>query len=285
MKKKSGPELAGVIHLPALAGAPGARGLSASEALSIAGARAVQEAKLLTQAGFDSIILENFGDTPFYKTAVPPETIASMAVIAAAVREVSGLPLGINVLRNDARAALAIAAVAGAQFIRVNVLSGVAATDQGLIEGDAALLVRERERLAPGVRILADVLVKHARTLSGEDLALAIEEVALRAGADGVIVTGATTGRAASTETLRQAAHVCREIKRPLWIGSGMTPASFAELQGVPFHGVIVGSALRAGGRAGAPLDAKRIKAFVAAARTRRSVAKPAPRPQAKKRR
>ena len=54
--------------------------------------------------------------------------------ISAAIREVSKLPLGINVLRNDAFSALAIAAVTGADFIRVNVLSGVTATDQGLIE-------------------------------------------------------------------------------------------------------------------------------------------------------
>jgi membrane complex biogenesis BtpA family protein len=273
-KKKSGrakgPELCGVIHLPPLAGAPGGRGASAADLLREAGARAVQEAKLLTQAGFSSIILENFGDIPFYKTSVPPETIATMAIIAAAVKEVSPLPLGINVLRNDARAALAIAAVVGAQFIRVNVLSGLVATDQGLIEGDAAHLVRERERLAPQVRILADVLVKHGRTLSGDDLHLAIEEAALRAGAEGVIITGATTGRAASPDTLAEASRACRKIGAPLWIGSGMTPRSFAELSGVPFDGVIVGSALRRGGKAGAPLEPKRLREFVLAAKAKK---------------
>ncbi|HNH39334.1 MAG TPA: BtpA/SgcQ family protein, partial [Microthrixaceae bacterium] len=50
------------------------------------------------------------------------------------------LPVGINVLRNDARAALAIAAVTGASFIRVNVLSGVAATDYEFCELPPAIL-------------------------------------------------------------------------------------------------------------------------------------------------
>jgi len=176
------PALIGVIHLPALAGTPGAP--RSAVALSRAGLWAVNEAKLLEHAGFDGIIIENFGDAPFYKTQVPPETIASLAIICAAVREAVRIPLGVNVLRNDARAALAIAAVAGCDFIRVNVLSGVAATDQGLVEGDAAFLLRERERLgASAVAILGDVHVKHARSLSSDDIALGVEEIALRASA------------------------------------------------------------------------------------------------------
>src|SRR4029079_5487495 len=126
------PSLIGVIHLPALAGAPGSS--DPADALQRAGLQAVKEAQILVKAGFDGLILENFGDVPFYKTQVPPETIASMSVIAAAVREAARkVSLGINVLRNDARAAMAIAAVTGCDFIRVNVLSGVSATDQGWI--------------------------------------------------------------------------------------------------------------------------------------------------------
>lgn len=275
-KRSGGRALIGVIHLPPLAGAPGGRGYDASELLQRAGALAVSEARQLTQAGFSALILENFGDVPFFKSQVPPETVASMAVIAAAVREVSSLPLGINILRNDARSALAIAAVTGAEFIRVNVLSGVAATDQGLIEGEAAALMRERERLAPSVRIFADAHVKHARSLSSRSLTLAIEENALRAGADAVIITGSTTGRAASLENIALASKVCREHSIPLLIGSGMTPAHFAELSRMHYDGVIIGSALRKGGKAGAPLDAKRIKEVVASSKAK---------PEAKKKR
>ena len=187
------PKLIGVIHLPPLAGSPGAGHQHPVEALQQAGFLAYREAQMLVQAGFDGIFIENFGDAPFYKTQVPPETIACMAIIAGAVREVSDKVLvGINVLRNDARAALAIAATTGCDFIRVNVLSGVTATDQGIIEGDAAFLLRERERLNADVAILADVHVKHGTSLSSGDLGLAIEEVGLRSMADGVIMTDST---------------------------------------------------------------------------------------------
>jgi membrane complex biogenesis BtpA family protein len=258
------PRLIGVVHLPPLAGSPGSHGETPSAALQRAGFQAVREAQLLARAGFEGIILENFGDAPFFKTQVPPETIASLAVIAAAVRESTRLPIGINVLRNDARAALAIAAVTGCAFIRVNVLSGVTATDQGLIEGDAAGLLRERERLHADVAILADVHVKHARSLSSESLELAIEETAGRGGADAVIVSGSTTGRAASAEALLEASRAARACGVPLYVGSGATAASARELR-ARVDGVIVSSSLRRASRPGAPLDPKRAREFVGA--------------------
>jgi hypothetical protein len=103
---------------------------------------------------------------------VSAETIAAMAVIAREVRSAVGIPIGINVLRNDAISALSIAAVTGAEFIRVNVLSGVAATDQGWIEGHAAEVLAARERLDPELRILGDVWVKHAKQFSSDSLAI-----------------------------------------------------------------------------------------------------------------
>jgi membrane complex biogenesis BtpA family protein len=268
------PGLIGVIHLPALAGAPGASGLQPYEALARAGEWAVEEALILEKAGFQGLILENFGDAPFYREGVPPETIAALAVIGAAIRERISIPLGINVLRNDARAALAIASVIGADFIRVNVLSGVAATDQGIIEGDAAFLLRERLRLGGQIAILGDVHVKHAQSLSSGDVSLAVEEVALRAGAHGVIVTGTTTGRPVDFQELEKASIAARKHGVPLWIGSGTTPENLAELRQFA-DGVIVGSALREEGRPGAPLDLKRIeeirKAWLSAAPQKRT--------------
>lgn len=267
------PSLVGVIHLPALPGAPGSFGIEPSLALEQAGLLAVKEAQALTQAGFEGIILENFGDTPFYKDRVPPETVASLAVIAAAVRESTRLPLGINVLRNDAWSALAIASVTGAQFVRVNVMSGVVATDQGMIETNAAQWIRERDRLGGNVAILADAHVKHARSLSSDDIGLAVEEIGLRANADGVIITGATTGRAVDLAKLARASEIAREYGFPLYIGSGATTENLRELR-EHASGIIVGSALRKGGKAGAPLDPRKLRDFVKADRAARTRAK-----------
>jgi membrane complex biogenesis BtpA family protein len=261
-RKPSLPKMIGVIHLPALPGAPESAHLHPALALQEAGLWAVQEAKQLAKAGFDGIILENFGDAPFYKTEVKPETVAAMSVIAAAVRESTRLPIGINVLRNDAFSALSIAAVTGCDFIRVNVLSGVTATDQGLIEGKAADLIRERIRLnAQSVLILADVHVKHAKSLSSSNLAIAIEETAGRGGADGIIISGDTTGRAPDLTVIQEAIEAGKHLGVPVYLGSGATPALMPTFPSA--LRIIVGSTLRKNGVPGAPLDAKRIKGFM----------------------
>ncbi|MCC7440981.1 MAG: BtpA/SgcQ family protein [Bdellovibrionales bacterium] len=268
--RKALPRLIGVIHLPALPGAPRAWGRSAPDALDRAGAWAIAEARALERAGFEAVLIENFGDAPFYKDQVPAETIAALAVICAAVRESVKIPVGVNVLRNDGASALAIAAVTGCDFMRVNVLTGAAATDQGIVEGQGATLLRERQRLLTDVRILADVQVKHARTLHTDDLALSVEDTAGRGLADGVIVTGSTTGRLATEEALEQAGMAARHAEVPLYVGSGSTAENLPTVLRWA-DGVIVGSALRKGGVAGQALDASRLRKFVAAYRAAKS--------------
>lgn len=257
--------------MPALPGAPQSAGASS---LKQAIKQAVAEATMLEQAGFDRVIIENFGDVPFYKDKVSPLTVSSMTVVAHEVRARTKIKLGINVLRNDGFSALAIAAATGAQFVRVNVLSGVAATDQGLIEASAAELMRFRadlSRQGAQVEVWGDVLVKHACTLSTTDLEPALEEVALRAMADAVILTGTTTGRAADPGMLRKAHEL--GLKTPLVLGSGATPENIGHF--APFiDGVIVGSALRREGRAGSgyALESRRVRAFAKAWLTQSSL-------------
>ena len=215
--------LIGMIHLPPLPGAA-----RASERLSAIIKKAVHEARLLASAGFDGLIVENFGDAPFAADRVPPETVAAMAIVVDRVVEAVSVPVGVNVLRNDALAALAVAATAAASFIRVNVLSGAYATDQGLITGPAHDLARRRAALAADVRIAADVHVKHAVPLSQPDLALAAEETAYRGGADVLIVSGPATGRPPQRADLSRVREAVPD--RPVWVGSGATPNTIAEL-------------------------------------------------------
>src|SRR5262249_52516553 len=144
---------------------------------------------------------ENYGDAPFFAVEVPSETVAMLALALREVRAVAGaLPLGVNVLRNDARAALGLCAATGAQFLRVNVHTGVMATDQGLIQGHAAEPLRVRRRLCPEVLVLADVHVKHATPPLGEELADAAEDAFRRGRADALVVSGARTGSAPARE-------------------------------------------------------------------------------------
>jgi hypothetical protein len=213
------------------------------------------------------LILENFGDIPFTRGPVGPETVAAMAVVARAVRERVRLPLGFNVLRNDPRAALALCAACGGSFIRVNVHTGAMVTDQGVIEGDAHGTLRLRARLCPEALILADVHVKHAVPLGAIPIEISALDTLERGLADALILSGTGTGQAADLaeiERVRQALPQARIL-----IGSGITRDNVGKYLRHA-DGLIVGTSLKFGGRVASHVDPKRVTALaraIAAAR------------------
>lgn len=255
----------GVVHLLPLPGSPRFSGDFRAVVR-----RAVSDAKAYERGGAHGVIVENYGDAPFFKEAIPPEAVAALTLCAAAVREAVRLPVGVNALRNDARAALGVAAAVGARFVRVNVHSGVVATDQGILEGRAAETLRARVLFAPSVRIAADACVKHGHPIHPRSVVRAAQDLVGRAGADAVILSGEATGAPASLEELR----AVREAlpRAVLAVGSGVTE-EFAErlLRHADF--LVVGTALKRGGRVEAPVDPKRVRSLVrrATRRARRS--------------
>jgi len=251
-------KLIGMVHLPPLPGSARSH-LSITEITE----QAVTEARQLYDAGFDAMIVENFGDAPFHATRAPSATVVALAIVAHAIRGAIDRPLGINLLRNDACGALALAAVTGAKFVRVNVLSGVYATDQGMIEGDAARVMAERARICPHVQIAADVHVKHARPLHQLDIAACAEETAYRAGADALIVSGSATGKSADIDEIEKVKAAVAD--RPVWVGSGVTSENVAKMLQAT-DAVIVGTALKQDGQTTNPIDGRRLSAFMAAA-------------------
>ncbi len=248
--------LLGVVHLPpcpsACAGPP------EFDALLEA---ALADAQALRDGGVDGVIVENYGDVPFHKGTrddpAPPDVVATLAVVAREVRRTTGLPVGINCLRNDACAALGAAAVAGATWVRVNVLTGAMLTDQGVIEGEARRVADYRQRLDHDVRMLADLLVKHAVPFAPTDPLVAARDLASRSGADGLIVTGARTGAAVDPAFLREVRAAVAPF--PVWIGSGLTPENAQDLW-PHCDGAIVGTSLKQHGRTLAPVDVARVR-------------------------
>lgn len=225
-------------------------------------ARAEQEATALASGGVHGIIVENFFDAPFTKGQVDPAVVSAMSLIVQRLQQLVAVPIGINVLRNDARSALAIATCVNAQFIRVNVLTGVMATDQGLIEGCAYELLRYRRELGSEVKILADVLVKHARPLGSPNLTTAVQETIDRGLADGIILSGWATGSPPSLEDLELAKAAAKDI--PVFIGSGASWENISRLM-QSADGVIVASSLKRKGDIQQPIDPIRVRHFVEA--------------------
>ena len=252
------PCLIGMVHLGPLPGSPRYAG-----DLDAVVDAAVTDAAVLEAAGLDAVFVENLGDAPFFADDVPNETVAAMTRTVTAIRGATAIPIGVNVLRNDALAALAVAAATGAGYIRVNVLSGSMYTDQGLITGRAAEVARARAKFAPGVGVFADVFVKHATPPAGLSIEDAARDTVERGGADAVIVSGAATGSAPDLDVVKRV--VAAAGGAPVLLGSGVNATTVSSFLQVA-DGVIVGTSLKKDGITTNPVDPSAAAAFVAAA-------------------
>ncbi len=254
--------LVGMIHAGALPGTPHAR-----EALAAVAQRAADEARLLLDAGFDALCIENMHDRPYLSGAVGPEIVAGMTAVGLAVRAAAPeTPLGVQVLGAANVEALAVAVAIGGAFVRAENFVFAHVADEGLMpEASAGRLLRERRRLgADRIAVFADIKKKHAAHAITGDVSLAdTARAAEFFCADALVITGAATGQPTSPADLAEAR---RGSSLPIVVGSGATRETAAELLRLA-DAIIVGSALKREGRWFNAIDPERARAFVRAAR------------------
>jgi hypothetical protein len=248
----------GMLHVPALPGSPQNK-LSLRAVLDWV----LKDADVLARGGIRAFMLENFGDAPFYPARVPAHTVAYMTAIGWEIRRSFDLPLGINILRNDALSAVAVAAAVSAEFIRVNIHTGARLTDQGIIEGTAHETLRYRKYLGSPVRILADIDVKHSAPVAQRPLSQEIEEILSRGGADAIIMTGSGTGKQTAIEDLKQAKAAAGTA--PVFAGSGVDVRNVRSILQIA-DGAIVGTAFKEDGVTTNPVELSRVQALMEAA-------------------
>ncbi len=159
----------------------------------------MRDAERYVAGGVDGLLIENTHDTPYQRTVVDAGTMAGMAVVAADVRAAyPKMPIGIQVLAGADLAALDVAVTCGLDFVRAEGFVYAHVADEGIIEGDAANILRRRAHLgADHVEIWTDIKKKHcANAITGD---LSVREQAMGAvycRADGLIITGVQTGDA-----------------------------------------------------------------------------------------
>ena len=254
---KTHKPLIGMVHLLPLPGSPRYGDDGISRVLNAA----VHDARALKDGGVDGLLIENYGDSPFKPAPTDPETVASMTMIGRDILREIDLPMGVNVLRNGALAALAIAHTIGARFIRVNVLTESLVTDQGIINGCAHDLMRYRKQLgAVDVQVYADVRVKHAAPIISRPIEETSRDMAHRANADALIVTGPHTGAEPDRDQLRRVKESVPD--RPVLIGSGLTSQNASQLLR-DADGAIVGTSLKENGIVEGPIDQMRVRELV----------------------
>ena len=226
----------GMIALPPLPGYPECPGI---DALVDA---ALGDLARLQAGGVDGALVENDFDQP-HTMVGGAEIHAAMTRITREVVARARIPIGVEVLLNDWRASLAIAAATGARFIRVDFFVDRVMTKLGPFEPDPeALLVYRRTIGAEHVQLYADLQVKYTTPIGGPKPMSQSAREAAAAGADAVIVSGSETGIAPVEDDLREA----RAGAVPVLIGSGLTAENAPRL--MPHaDGAIVGTALRSG--------------------------------------
>jgi len=248
----------GMIHVGALPGTPASE-LPIDALISAA----VAEAKIYADVGIDGVIVENMHDTPYLKGQVGPEIVAAMTRVATAVKETTAGPVGLQILAAANREALAVATIAGLDFIRVEGFCFAHVADEGLIEGCAGELLRYRRTLRGGgereVQIWADIKKKHSSHALTDDLDInATAEAAAFMRADAIVITGSATGDPPRIDDLRGA----KAGGLPVVLGSGLQESNIARYFDLA-DAFIVGSSFKTGGDWRAPVDRRRVQAVM----------------------
>ncbi|MCS7140470.1 MAG: tryptophan synthase subunit alpha [Candidatus Nezhaarchaeota archaeon] len=269
-------QIIGVIHLPRLPSVS----VKPEAPLEQIVEQATKEAEMLERLNYSGVLIENYGDAPYRKRVRDPLTLTSMSVIVREVVKSTRLKVGINLLRNSGREAYSMAAATGAKFVRINTLIETIVSDSGVIEPEAPRLKALRINY-PGIEIYADILVKHALSLTAslgtietmssllsrsisktpvEDyLRALITDYIERGGANVLIVTGLRTGELPPLELVKL---MKKYSTVPVLVGSGITPKNIREVLKW-CDGVIVGSYIKKEGKAGNPLDPLRAEILI----------------------
>jgi len=245
-----------MIHIDALPGTPKYGG----DIISIIN-KAKTEAVVYKDAGIDVLMIENMHDVPYLNRTAGPEITAIMSIILYEVKNISGLPSGIQILAGANKQALGAALAAGADFIRAEGFVYAHVADEEFFNSDAGEILRFRKQIgADHISIFTDIKKKHSsHSITGDtdikDTAKAAEYFL----SDGVIITGSATGKEPSLEEIRS---VKESINIPVLAGSGMTIDNVQDYNQY-CDALIIGSYFKTDGKWYNPVEINRVKGIV----------------------
>ncbi len=253
----------GMVHVPALPGTP-LNKLKPVEILK----QSLHDARILVENGVDALLIENMHDVPYLKRKAGPEVVSMMSLIGHAMKQESGLPVGIQILAGANKEALAVAYAADLDFIRAEAFVFAHTADEGIMESDAGELLRYRKQIgAENIAVFTDIRKKHASHALTADLDIREHVSAARFFlSDGVIITGAHTGIQPDVEELR----AVQNMDIPILIGSGLTVDNMETFFPLA-DAFIIGSHFKYEGKWQNPPDPDRVKTFMNKVKTLRS--------------
>lgn len=249
-----------MAHVPALPGSP-LYDASAGVQGAIDDVR--RDLEILIDEGVDGVLFCNENDRP-YQLEAPPVHVAAMARIVGELAPAE-CPFGVDYLW-DARAALGVAVVCGAAFMR-EVMPGVYESDMGLWQPDVAALLRDRRDYgADGLCVLMNVTPEFASPLGSRPLGVRARSAVVSSLADAILVSGPMAGAEPAVDAVREVREALAG-SAPVVLNTGARAGNIAAF--APFvDGVIVGSDLKRDGGTWNPVERERVRRFLDAARS-----------------
>jgi uncharacterized protein len=250
--------LIAMAHLPPLPGTPLYDDVGGMDRV-IEGTR--RDLDILLSADFDAVMFCNEGDRPYSLDA----GYAGVAALTRVVTELAPrhMPFGVDFLW-DPEAALSVAAVTGAAFMR-EVVTGVYESDMGVWAPDAGRLLRRRRELyAQDVLVFMNVTPEFASPIGRRSVGEVARSAVVSSLADAILVSGPMAGSEPDTESV-VAAKQAVGADVPVLVNTGTKSTNIERFLEVA-DGAIVGSDLKDGGETWASVSTERVKAFLEAA-------------------
>ncbi len=254
----------GMVQLAALPGGSRYRDATIDGVLE----RALAEAEILAANGIDAMMVQNLGDIPV-DTKVALVQATWMTRVVAEIRRRFGVPVGLNMLENDAEAMFAVASASGADFVRIKIYVGAMVTPFGVETAQAFAAIRARtEWRADDVAILADVHDRTGVPLVPDNLEGDLDAAVRLGAADALVLTGKSYAQ--THDFIAAARRTVGAV--PILVGGSVTAENVAEVNAVA-DGTIVSSSLKGSNTAFGRFDPAKVQSFMAAARIPRMAA------------
>ena len=212
----------------------------------------------LQAGGVHAIMFGNENDRPYEFTA-PPEGIAAMTAVIAAVKPMLKVPFGVNYLW-DPSTSVAIACATGAAFAR-EIFTGLFASDMGLWQPDAAAALRLRRNLGrPDLKLLYNINAEFAASLDTRPIGLRAKSAVFSSLADAILVSGPLTGQPAETSDLRTVREAVPDV--PVFANTGVRIDNVEEVMAIA-DGCVIGTHFKVDGITWNPVDGDRVRRFM----------------------
>ena len=248
-----------VIAMAHIGALPGSPGYDTDGGLDKLVEGVLNDVRKLQAGGVDAVMFGNENDRPYVLKA-PPEGLAAMTAIVEQVKPHLKVPFGVNYLW-DPEASVAIGAVTGARFVR-EIFTGVFASDMGVWQPDCAKATRLRHALGrDDMKMLFNINAEFSYSLDQRPIELRAQSAVFSSKADAILVSGLLTGQAVNQSDLRRVSETVKD--RPVFANTGVNKDNVADILSIA-SGVIVGTHFKVDGDTWSPVDAERVKRFMA---------------------